>query len=137
MATQTRVSVKIDHTKLNAYVSKIATASLERAGSVSASRMRSFILGDDLVHTGKLLGSIAVSHVQGPDTGKYVLIGTPLPYAKYPEYGTRAHGPVTAKFLRFKPKGSSTYVFAKWVRGVRPYRFAQKTLDEVRPSDFV
>lgn len=132
-----KVRVTIDHPALRAAVTRIAGETLQRGAQVSEQRMRGEIVAADLVNTGALLASITTQPKVSSGVRQSVLIGTPLEYAKYPEYGTRAHGPVRAKALRFKPKGSSVFVFAKWVRGVRPYRYAQKTLDQVRPSDFV
>lgn len=45
------------------------------------------------------------------------IITNRTPYASYIEFGTSAHEirPVKRQFLRFKPKGSSRYVFAKVV----------------------
>lgn len=78
-----------------------------------------------------------VEPVQGQSSlHSKVAVGTPVPYVKYQEFGTRAHGPVRAKMLRFRPKGSAEYVFAKWVRGVQPARFMRKALAALRPSDF-
>lgn len=131
------VTVTIDHPALRAAVSRISGEALAKAGVKSRERMKGFLIADDLINSGKLLSSIEVSQNPSLSLSPSILVGTPLEYAKYPEYGTRAHGPVRAKALRFKPKGAHAYVFAKWVRGVRPYRFAQKTLDMVRPSDFV
>lgn len=132
-----QVTVKIDHPKLQAEVSRMSEQALRRAANTSEARMKAILVSEDLINTGKLVGSIKADPISGNYPEHYVLIGTPLPYAKYTEYGTRAHGPVTAQALRFKPKGASAYVFAKWVRGITPYRWAQKTLDMVRPSDFV
>ncbi len=52
-------------------------------------------------------------------------IGTNVPYMKFLEEGTRGHGPVRAKFLRFAlPAG---VVFAKFVRGIHPLRIFRRT----------
>lgn len=133
----TQILVTIDHPSLRAAVSTISREAVRRAGTIAKDRMRGNIIGDDLINSGRLLQSIEMMEENTNPVAPSVLIGTPLSYAKYPEYGTRAHGPVRAQALRFKPKGAHAYVFAKWVRGVRPYRFAQKTLDMVRPTDFV
>lgn len=59
--------------------------------------------------------------------GKILRLKWSKPYALYVEYGTRKHiiVPRRAFALRFKPKNSSTFVFAKRVRhpGTRPYKF--------------
>ena len=56
--------------------------------------------------------------------GRIIRIRNPRHYASYIEYGTRAHGPVTARFLRFKIGGK--FISTKWVKGIRPRKFLYK-----------
>lgn len=49
----------------------------------------------------------------------------PKKYASFLEYGTRAHGPVKANFLRFKVPGGMV-VYTKWVRGITPRPFMRE-----------
>jgi len=62
------------------------------------------------------------------------------------ERGTKAHGPVKFKFLRFKSlgrrarkrlgikrrKGTGKFVFTKWVKGIKAMRIFEKTLPKAR-----
>jgi len=48
-------------------------------------------------------------------------IGSESPVALWIEFGTRAHGPVEAKSLRFEIQGE--VIYAKWVKGITPYPF--------------
>lgn len=130
-----RVVVKIDHPAMRAAVGGITERGLMKAGEIARQRASNNSLSR--YDTGALSRSFRVVKQPGGTMRWSVVVGTPLPYAKYQEFGTRAHGPVRAKFLRFKPKGSNKFVFAKWVRGVTPAKFMQKTLDQVRPSDFL
>lgn len=66
---------------------------------------------------------------------RYQLSST-APYTIFQEAGTRAHGPVRAQRLRFKPKGSDRFVYAKWVRGVVAGRFMQRAFDATTAADF-
>ena len=60
------------------------------------------------------------------DVKKYeARIGSNVDYMKYLEDGTRAHGPVRARFLRFAT--TSGVVFAKFVRGIKPHRIFSRT----------
>lgn len=43
-------------------------------------------------------------------------------YAKFIEFGTRAHGPKRARFLRFVGRNGAV-VFARRVRGIKPRKF--------------
>lgn len=43
--------------------------------------------------------------------------------ASFLHFGTTDHGPVTAKALRFKPKGSKDFIFRKHVKGIKATGF--------------
>lgn len=63
-------------------------------------------------------------------------------HAVFQHEGTAWNGlgyirPVRAKVLRFKPKGSSKYVFATKVKGVRGIKFLKRAVDRLTPADFV
>lgn len=132
------VKLRIDVPAMRAEVGALSEGAIQKAADVSKRRFSSNIRSDGLVNTGKLANSITTAPARGGDLlAPAVVVGSPLDYAKYPNFGTRAHGPVRAKAMRFKPKGASGFVFAQWVRGVKPHRFAERTLDQVRPTDFV
>jgi murein DD-endopeptidase MepM/ murein hydrolase activator NlpD len=64
-----------------------------------------------------------------------VLVGTNVSYAGYQHEGTGIYGPrgtpivpVKSKYLRFKPKGSTQFVYAKEVRGSMPTFFLKRAL---------
>lgn len=86
------------------------------------------------VNTGHLRASITTKLVKyGGNLA--VLVGSNLNYAMYQHEGTGIYGPhgtpivpVRAKYLRFKPKGSSTFVYAKEVRGSMPTFFLKRAL---------
>jgi len=60
-------------------------------------------------------------------------------YAVFLEKGTRAHGPVRASMLVFRPKfaPAGVRVFAKWVRGVRAYGFMNAARLKMTIRDFL
>lgn len=94
------------------------------------------------------LGRIASGEmIQGMQVRRTIGAAQPL-YARYDVYstakhtdwqerGTRAHGPVRAPRLVFRPKGSNTVVYAKWVRGVTPGFFMRDAVNAVRMEDFL
>lgn len=132
-----QVRVRIDHGKMQAVVGDLSRAAVLRAGEKTRQRYVQNIASANLWHTGYLQNSVTM--VDAPLSNQMhprVAIGTPAKYAKYHEYGTRAHGPVRASRLRFKPKGSAKFVYAKWVRGVPAQKFALRALDSLRPTDF-
>lgn len=131
-----QVRLRIDLGKLNALAGTVSRDAVRRGASAAERRARANILTSDLVNTGELLNKMQQKDVPGNPLYPKVAVGSSAPHAKYPEFGTRAHGPARASVMRFKPKGSSTFVFAKWVRGVKPYRFMRRALDMMRPTDF-
>lgn len=56
------------------------------------------------------------------------IIETTVPYARYQEFGTRAHGPVTKPFLVFKTKDGQ-WVRTKKVKGIQPVRMFKRGVE--------
>lgn len=137
MARAVSMTITLDRAKINTVVGDIADDAAYRAAQVARTRMRGNIQSAGLVNSGRLLNSVEIQSTSGDPLRPSYAVGSPLEYAKYLEHGTRGHGPVRAKVLRFKPKGSSTFVFAKWVRGVRAYQFVRQTVREMSLSDYL
>jgi len=86
------------------------------------------------VNTGRLRASIDTRLVRY--NGEVaVLVGTNVNYAMFQHEGTGIYGPhgtpivpVNARFLRFRPKGSTMYVYARSVRGNPPTFFLRRAL---------
>lgn len=64
-------------------------------------------------------------------------VGPNVPYARWQNDGTGPIYPRRAKFLRFKPKGSNTFVFAKRTKGVPAARFMEKAARRISTKDFL
>lgn len=94
--------------------------------------------GPKRIDTGRLRASIATIVVtRGGDPT--VLVGTNVKYALFVHDGTGLYGPRHApirprrgKYLRFKPRGSRKWVYAKQVKGMRPNRFLANALPAAR-----
>lgn len=114
----------------------IAQATWRAAGKVRDDAKRE-LTGQGRIDTGLLRQSISGRRVRstGPNSVLYE-VGSDLDYAIYQHEGTRDHGPVRARMLRFKPKGSGVFVFAKRVRGVRPSKFLARALARLSIGDF-
>lgn len=81
--------------------------------------------------------SIRARKVRADGTGATWEVGSNQPYTIFQEKGTRAHGPVRARFLVFTPKGSNVTVFAKWVRGVTGAHFLRNAVNAATVQDFL
>lgn len=107
-----------------------------KAARATARRVQNEIRSQGRVNSGKMVSSVTV---QGPRNGRdktTFSVGSDLFYFWIQNDGTGPIYPVRAKFLRFKPKGSSTFVFAKRTRGVPAGRFMEKASRGIRISDF-
>ena len=64
-------------------------------------------------------------------------VGPDVPYAKWQNDGTGPIYPRRAKVLRFKPKGSGSFVFARRTKGVPAARFMEKAARRLSTQDFL
>lgn len=132
-----RARLSLDAARVRGEVGALALAAATRGAHVAAERAKINLAAKGRIDTGALQRDIRVDPtVIGPPLRPTFRVGTDLPYAVFQEEGTRAHGPVRARFLRFKPKGSSTFVFARWVRGITPAHYMRDALASMRPGDF-
>lgn len=104
--------------KLQGYGRKTVTAAKRRAP----------------VDLGALKASIGMSTLHTRQK-TVIRIGTNLQYGLYQELGTGVYGPKhrrirpkRAKFLRFKPKGSKDFVFARSVAGSPAHHYLRRAL---------
>lgn len=95
--------------------------------------------GPKRIDTGKLRASISVVLRKKNSRTLTVYIGTSVEYAVWVHDGTGLYGPLhrpitprTKRYLRFKPHGSSTYVYARSVKGMRPNPFLADALGAAR-----
>ena len=94
--------------------------------------------GPKRVDTGRLRASITTQMIFR-NGAPAVLVGTNVFYARWVHNGTGVYGPAhrlirpkRAKRLRFKPRGSGRYVYARAVRGMAPNRFMTNALPAAR-----
>lgn len=133
-----RVSVRLYQHAIASIAGNVSQHTARKAANIAAHRTRNNIRQLGRVDTGAMVDGIVTreSPTSTPLRRRWQVRST-APYTRFQEFGTRAHGPVRAKALRFTPKGSNTVVFAKWVRGVTPGRFLRRALDSVAASDFI
>lgn len=90
------------------------------------------------VRKGRLRSSISATVYSYP-TGPVGRVSTHVNYAWFIMKGTGVYGPKhapiypkRAKFLKFKPKGRSKYVYVRSVKGIKPNPFLRNALDDIR-----
>lgn len=116
------------------YASRAAYNGAQRFGGFVKQEIRAA----GRVRTGRMVNSVTATRDRRRGRLKPAyIVGPRVGYAKFQDLGTRAHGPKRRKFMRFQPKGSSKWVFAKWVRGVTAAFFMSRAAFRLRPRDFV
>lgn len=113
--------------------------SARRAGNRTLSRARSNIVAAGRVDTGELgrSGKVLKVPTDHPLVAKYSVTFN-APYAGWQEEGVK--GPIVpkkAKALRFKPKGSSVFIFRKSVKGFPGAHFMRDALRALTIRDFL
>lgn len=122
---------------INATLTEFSGAAAKRGAERCRERVRSNITSSGRVNTGAMRSNISIRPLKSTGTVESYSVSTNSDYASFQNDGTRAHGPVHARFLVFKPKGSNTMVFAKRVRGVAPARFMERALAGMTLSDYL
>lgn len=128
------VRVTLDSAALARVVEDAADASLEAAAGVTVNRARINLAAAGRRDTGALAQSIQARR----ETAFRWTVGSFLHYAIYQEEGVR--GPIyprRAKFLRFKPKGATSFVFARSVRGFPGAHYLRDAAQALTEQDFV
>lgn len=131
-----KVTLRLDPARVDSVVGGLAQDAVRNAANVAQGLASGIIRDEGRVDTGRMAEDIEIGNVEGSALQPTITVTATAPYSAYQEYGTRAHGPVRAKFLVFTPKGSSKKVFAKWVRGVTGIHFMRRAAQLLKPSDF-
>lgn len=131
------VVLNLSSSAINAVVGGATDRGVQQAAEITKGRVQSNIQHLGRVDTGKMRNNIVVEKVSGVPLNPVYRVRSTEPYTLYQEHGTRAHGPVQAKMLRFRPKGQAAFVFAKWVRGINPGNFFRNALSQLSVRDFL
>lgn len=132
-----KVKVNIHRGQVVSVVGPIA----ERAAYKAAQKGRGYIISEiraaGRVKTGRMIQGMQVRTISSTDLIRRYEVSSSAHYTIFQNNGTRAHGPRTKQVMRFIPKGGSTYVYAKWVRGIEGAHFFEKGTARLRASDFL
>lgn len=111
-------------------------AAVRRAAGATRDRAKENLTGSGNVDTGALRNSVRSERSSVSAQGVSYWVGSQLPYAGFVENGRGPVVPRRAKVLRFKPKGSSSYVFAPYAGPAEGSHWLQRALDALTPADF-
>ena len=124
------VRIRINEAAMTAELNKATRKSALRGAQSAQKKVRNNMRMRR--NTGRMISSV---HMRPVGANRYRIFSD-LYYTKYQEYGIGPVRPVKAKALRFKPKGSSTFVFAQRTRGFKGGFFFKRALRSMKVSDF-
>lgn len=132
-----QVQMHIDDKVLRTYLGKVSYGGLRRAGEETVNRAKRAIAKGGRIRTGNMYFSVNASRPVETRSGLWITeISAPTPYTDFQRFGIGPVYPVRAKALRFRPKGSAFYVFAKRTRGFEGLDFLKIAARQIRLSDF-
>jgi hypothetical protein len=139
MASSGDIKVTINSAAVVSIVGGQAKGASQRAAQATVKRARQNIVAAGRVHTGQMARGMRAeaSHDSDPLVAKYRVVPGGDGYARFQEFGTRAHGPVRAKRLVFQIRGQGPVIYAKWVRGVTAAHFMRDAMNALTPNDFI
>lgn len=140
---QVNVTVNVDQAALRAWIeTEVAGGVLAAAGRVR-DQAKAVITAAGRVDTGQMRNAIVAEVNRTEGNAVVGRVTAESEHAAYQHEGTPAEiVPRRAKVLRFRPRGSSTFVFAPSVRGIhpanptKPLPFLTMALDRLTPGDF-
>lgn len=139
MARRARIDIRMNPQAVQAMLrspSGPVAREIDRRGQRVLTRAKELVGVD----TGRLRASLTIQSAMTAD-GPTAVVGTRVDYARYHHDGTGVYGPTgqrirprRAKALRFKPKGSSVFIFRASVKGSRPNPFLRDALEAARDN---
>jgi len=135
--------VKLNSIRLNAAVAEMTNRAVRRGANALARRARASVLGQGRIDTHEMIRSFRVIDITtNPLRPRYRVVNT-APHYPFQELGTPKEAPgvgfiypTRGRALRFKPKGSNVFVFARRVRGVSPGHFMTRAVRAEVLRDF-
>ena len=127
----------VNHGAVARVVAEAGGMAVARAAAITMKRAQRNVIAMGLVETGELAASFRVRNVTTNILKPTFRVLSLDLKAKYPEFGTRGSTAAPGRWLVFKPKGSTTFVFAKKTKPIRRYGFMRKARDELTKKDFL
>lgn len=133
------LTLKLDNNALTGLVRAggEVDAAASRAAARTRDRAKSNLTAAGRIDTGALRQSIVAERVSNGSNYVTYRVGSPLDYARWQEEGVR--GPIYprhARVLRFKPKGSSRFIFRPRVSGFPGAHYLRDAFTALSSQDF-
>ena len=127
----------IDSRAVGALLSDVTNAASQRAAYRVRDRAKQNLTAAGRVNTGKLRDSIKATRTMQTPTVSTWSVGTDLFYAGWQEYGRGPVRPVKAKVLRWRPKGSSTFIFRPYAGPAAGAHYLRDAYRTTTVQDFI
>lgn len=121
-----------------AEMAKLLEEATKKQLTIQATRVQAAARQNCPVDNGTLRRSISFVITGTSPANMVARVGSNVEYAHYVEEGTGIYGPKrkrivprTKEFLRFMPKGASSFVFARSVKGMRGRHYLARALQSV------
>lgn len=139
VSSNPNVTIRLDPAAVERVVGGAAREGVRRAANRTNTRAREGITSAGRVNTGQMRDRMtSVEASWSKPLSPVYLVYTDVYYAGWQERGVQGPiYPVRAKALRFKPKGSSVYVFAAWVRGFEGAFFMKRAYEQLTQKDYL
>lgn len=138
MATKTSVRIILDKRAINRLTAGTTDVTARRAAGRVRDRAKANLTASGRVNTGRLRDSITARNAGSSDPQRTVYeVGTNMPYAGYQEHGIGPVYPKRAKVLRFRPKGSSTFIFRPRTRGFPGAHYLERAYKSLTMRDYL
>ena len=133
MAGLSGLTIRFDKAAMDRVVTGSADRAVQRAAQHTRDRAKTNLTAAGRIDTGRLRDSIRAYQVR---PGAYQ-VRTGVPYASFQEHGIGPVRPVKAKVLRFKPKGSSVYIFRPRTKGFPGAHYLRDAYRALTLRDFL
>lgn len=131
------VKIKLHPNKVRLVVGGQSQDSVQKAAKMAQTRARANIRQAGRIDTGELIQNIIISPSASSGSMRYLYdVTATAKHAIFNELGTKGATARPGGVLVFKPKGSSTFVFAKKTRGIRGIHFMRGAIQACRIEDF-
>jgi hypothetical protein len=128
-------TLRLDERAIRVHVGGIAEDCAHAGAKALQTRVRHNITTAGRVDTTAMRNSFTIKKADGWPNPSFS-VGSDLHYTVYQEEGIGPVTPKRAKFLRFKPKGSRTFVFTKRTRGFPGAHFFKRAVASMDEADF-
>lgn len=132
------VRLKLDRVAIRTAAIRDSDRSAHHAARITRNRARAAARRRGLIQSGRGIESITYERKGEPSLRTTYHVWPTEWYMRLQEVGyPHRIYPKRARALRFKPKGSSVFIFAAYTRGVPAQHFMREARNAITPEDFV